>query len=575
MTDKAWIISGSDGELRPGLYRARLGRDEPFVAVELLEDVDRDEETGAAMNDAVYRLFIDGAEITDFQTRFAKFGLIGWPIEPQQYAEMRGVVPRAADKGVKTMTTPTTATAEAPKGMHLVRLEAENVKKLKAVCIEPDGSLVQITGRNFQGKTTVLDVIGWAIAGKDGIQSKPIRTGQDEAVIKLNLGDVIVRRTFKNVEGGGYTTSVTVENGEGARYKSPQSMLDDLFATLAFDPLDFVRQDPDKQVETLRRIAKVDLDFDNLSALSRGDFERRTEINRQAKALRAQAEGIAIPATTPAAKVDTKALLDAITNAGTINAEIESRRQRRQKVADAAAEFRASSAKKRADASALRLQAEELETGAADDDEAATGQDERLASAEPLPDLVDISATRTELDAAEGTNKAVADAERKAQLVKDAVAKEAEAAELTAKMDAREQVKADAIAQAEMPVPGLGFGDGIVTFNNEPFDQASSAEQIRVSVAIAMAGNPKLRVVRIKEGSLLDSSAMAIIAKMAQDNDFQVWVEKVDETGKVGIVIEDGAVVAINPNPEALPVKATPKARRAAAPKPADAEARL
>ena len=60
-----------------------------------------------------------------------------------------------------------------------------------------------------------------------------------------------------------------------------------------------------------------------------------------------------------------------------------------------------------------------------------------------------------------------------------------------------------------MPVEGLGFGAGIVTFNGLPFDQASTAEQLRVSVAIAMAANPKLRVLRIKHGNDLDADNLA------------------------------------------------------------------
>lgn len=109
-------------------------------------------------------------------------------------------------------------------------------------------------------------------------------------------------------------------------------------------------------------------------------------------------------------------------------------------------------------------------------------------------------------------------------------------------MEAREKAKADAISAAQLPVQGLGFGDGVVTFNGIPFDQASSAEQLRVSMAIAMASNPKLRVIRITDGSLLDEDSLAAIADMAKAEDYQIWIERVDATGKVGILIEDGQV---------------------------------
>src|SRR3990167_8327172 len=105
--------------------------------------------------------------------------------------------------------------------------------------------------------------------------------------------------------------------------------------------------------------------------------------------------------------------------------------------------------------------------------------------------------------------------------------------------------------RAAMPVPGLGFGEGSVTFDGVPFDQAETSAQIRVGVAIAMAANPKLRVIRIKEGSFLDQDNLALIAEMARAHDYKVWLERVDTSGKVGVVIDDGQVVAVNGEPVA------------------------
>lgn len=104
----------------------------------------------------------------------------------------------------------------------------------------------------------------------------------------------------------------------------------------------------------------------------------------------------------------------------------------------------------------------------------------------------------------------------------------------------------DAIARAKLPVVGIGFGDGVVTYNGIPFDQSSSAEQLRVSMSIAMAANPKLRVIRIIDGSLLDDDSLSAIAEMAQEGDYQVWIERVDTSGKIGIVIEDGMIKSEN-----------------------------
>ena len=117
-------------------------------------------------------------------------------------------------------------------------------------------------------------------------------------------------------------------------------------------------------------------------------------------------------------------------------------------------------------------------------------------------------------------------------------------------MEERTKTKEDAIASAKMPIDGLSLSGGQVVLNGIPFDQSSSAEQLRTSVAIAMAANPKLKVIRIKDGSLLDEDGLKIIEGLASGNGYQVWIETVNTSGKIGIYMEDGAVAHVN-KPEA------------------------
>jgi hypothetical protein len=109
-------------------------------------------------------------------------------------------------------------------------------------------------------------------------------------------------------------------------------------------------------------------------------------------------------------------------------------------------------------------------------------------------------------------------------------------------MDERTKTKTAAIAAAKMPIEGLALEGGRVLFKGIPLDQASSAEQLRVSTAIAMSSNPELRVIRIKDGSLLDPDGMTMLKGMAKENDFQIWIERVADSDPIAIVIEDGNV---------------------------------
>lgn len=463
--------------------------------------------------------------------------------------------------------------------MKIISLTAENVKRLVAVTITPDGNMVPITGKNGAGKTSVLDSIWWALAGAGNIQAAPIRKGANKALIKLDLGDIKVVREFKrDKDTGEETTALRVENEAGARFPSPQKMLDSLLGALSFDPLAFARMTPDEQFESLRRFVPG-VDFKAIDKANADDFARRTNINRRAKELRTQANAIVIPAKPDGEIVDESALVAQLESAGKTNAVIETRkagREAAQKEANtkkqAGVDSRNRAAKIREDADTEFMRAgkaaeaayekakQDASEGMKRSEDAALREDstasaalaeaaaieKKIDEAEALPKPVDTAELLSKITGARMRNatlKAFSEATTKrAEFEKQAEEQEQQSATLTATMDARDQTKKDAIAAAKLPVAGIEFGEGEIMLAGVPFDQASDAEKLRTSVAIAMASNPQLRVIRVRDGSLLDEDAMKLLAEMADAEDYQVWIERVDGTGKVGIVLENGYV---------------------------------
>ncbi|HUX70855.1 MAG TPA: AAA family ATPase, partial [Cellulomonadaceae bacterium] len=169
--------------------------------------------------------------------------------------------------------------------MKIIELTAENVKRLRAVDITPAAHVQVIAGRNAQGKSSVMDAIWLALGGGTASKAttRPIRDGQTTASVRLDLGDLIVTRTWV-----GDKTTLTVTSAEGARYGSPQKMLDDLVGRLSFDPLAFTHLAPREQRDTL--LTLVDLPFDpaHLDRRRAGLYDERTEIGRQGKQLEGQ-----------------------------------------------------------------------------------------------------------------------------------------------------------------------------------------------------------------------------------------------------------------------------------------------
>lgn len=461
--------------------------------------------------------------------------------------------------------------------MKIIKFSAENIKRLSVVEITPGGNLVQITGQNASGKTSVLDALWWCIAGASHIQAVPIRRGATEARIRLDLGEICVTRTFK-AKDDQVTTAIVVENAEGMRAPSPQKMLDSLLGALSFDPLAFTRMDAKAQFDAVRRFVPG-IDFDAIDVANKRDYEARTDINRRAKEQRTLANKIEVPPDLPADPIDESALVDELQLAGAHNADIERRRAAREQVAQTIERNRTAIPRLLADyqtkfdarqrhttemvadlgrqIKALQARIIKVNQDADRDlgeldrttrtetdglEREAAGLQKKLDQAPELPSVIDVSALRTRIDAGRQVNQQIEKRQRRDQHAAAVDALERQSANLTAAMDRRNAEKQAAITAAKMPVDGLGFGAGIVTLNGVPFDQASDAEQLRASIAIAMAENPKLRVVRVRDGSLLDEDGLRMLAEMADAHDCQVWIERVDGSGKVGFVLEDGHI---------------------------------
>jgi hypothetical protein len=426
--------------------------------------------------------------------------------------------------------------------MRIVKLEAENFKKLRAVEITPAGAIVEIRGQNGAGKTSVLDAIAAAIGGEKLCPEVPIRRGQQRAQVLVELDDgMIVERRW--TVGGG--SRLEVRSKDGLRYPSPQKLLDGLVGRLSFDPLAFLRVEPREQAATLQRLAGVDLRL--LDEKRRRAYDARTEANRQVAQLRARLAPMPAIEVTPDCPAEPVSSADLLAEQG--------RRQELQRANDVErAALEVARGVFRADKQALEQARAEVERARA---ALAAAEKREAAAAEALrqradhgstlqakvaelvdPDLEEIPA---KLRTVESVNDLVRRRKARADLAADLGQAELEAKDLDDEVADVDRQKAEVLAAAKFPVPGLGFTDAGVTLDGLPLEQASSAEQLRVSLAMGIGLNPKLKVLLIRDGSLLDEKSLALVAEMAEEAGAQVWLEIVGKGG-VGVVIEDGQV---------------------------------
>ena len=412
----------------------------------------------------------------------------------------------------------------------VVGLQVENFKRVQAVNISPDPEqpIVAISGKNAQGKSSVIDAIWAALAGAAATRgtktTKPVKDGADKATVRVDLGDLIVTRTW-NKAG---KSTLTVTNADGAKYSSPQAMLDDLIGTLTFDPLAFTRLNPRDQVAALMEVVDLDVDLDALDAQRAELYDKRTEIGRDRKKLGDTPE---IDYRLPEEETPATELFDRINAARRAQGDKREAAENLDRAAQTINELE----EKRAELD-LRI---ERQYAIAEQIRQEYEAAKQAADEAENPD--ELQGQIADLDR---TNAAIRYNNAAKQHAAQAEALDKAYAEKTDEIAALDKSKANALATATFPLDGLSFGDDGVTYNGQPLGQASAAEQLRAATAIAAALNPTVRVIRIADGSLLDSDSRAALEEMARAENFQIWLELVDESGELGIVIEDGKIKA-------------------------------
>lgn len=457
--------------------------------------------------------------------------------------------------------------------MKILQLKSENVKRLSAVDITPEGHLVLVGGKNGAGKSSVLDSIAYALGGQALVPSEPIRTGEEHAEIVVDLGDYKVTRKFKRtpppdcdcsdrprqaagdahavscatLRGWGPTSStLTVTNADGARYPTPQALMDKLLGKLTFDPEAFKRLEGREQAATLRRLAGIDTA--DLDEQRKQQVALRTDLQRQLKAHEAQlavmkyfpdAPSEELPASESAkALQEAEALRRAAgkANSDTLQARqvVETLQAQHDRVMAQIADWERLIAEAQAELTGIEAQYVTAQ------EKVASLEDAQRSAEAAVPDVTAIQARLNEIDQ---TNKRVL-ANVTYNVVKDKCVKLAQAIEGgTLSIQNIDLMKQRALESATFPVEGLGVTDAGVTWHGLPFEQASTSEQLRVSMAIGLALNPTLKVLLVRNGNALDDDSLRALGEQAAAADAQVWVEYVTgDPDDVSVLIEDGHV---------------------------------
>ena len=427
--------------------------------------------------------------------------------------------------------------------MKIIKLTAENVMKLSAVEIVPQDNLVLITGENGAGKSSVLDSIVMALCGKSAIPDKPIKDGAEKGKIVIELEQYRIERSF--TQGNSY---LKIENVDGSTVKSPQKFLDDLIGKISFDPLEFMNQKPEDQAEIF--LSLIGVDVKALDAEEEALRNERTMVGRDLK--KAEAFIASHPLFADVLDVEEQSIGDLssqLTQALQYNQEWDRQQEENEGLKLHAAKHRRRIEEIDLEIKKLQMEAESLDVEINTMKETYREKRDYLEG-HPKWDISDLQEQMNNLEAVNEkirSNKVHLEATEDIKETRDGYDL------LTRQIAAVDDKRKQLLSSAPMPVPGLSFEAGKITFNGIPLAQCSDGEKLMISLGISMALNPTLRVLRIKDGSLLDEKNRKIIYDRIKDKDFQLWMESVSSDKSVGIFIEDGSIVAVNGQAVALP----------------------
>lgn len=406
------------------------------------------------------------------------------------------------------------------------KLEIENVKRVKAVKIEPTpNGLTIIGGKNNQGKSSVLDAIAWALGGNKHRPSQPEREGSVTPPylhIVLSNG-LIVERKGKNSD-----LKVIDPNGQ----KHGQQLLDSFVEELALDLPKFMNANNKEKANILLRIIGVG---DKLHELERQEQELYNQRHAIGQIADQKAKFAKEQPYYPDAPKEPVSAAELIKKQQEILARNGENQRKRLRVQQIQAEF------EQARKEVARLMAM---LNAAQEKYNQLQQDLAIAQRD-AQDLIDESTAELEASIAQ-----IDEINRKVRANLDKEKAEEEAREygrqydeLTRQIESVRKQKIELLANANLPLPGLSVQDGELIYNGQKWDNMSGSDQLKVATAIVRRLKPQCGFVLIDKLEQMDLDTLREFGQWLEQEGLQAIATRVSTGDECSIIIEDGYVV--------------------------------
>lgn len=405
------------------------------------------------------------------------------------------------------------------------KLEIENVKRIKAVMIEPtENGLTVIGGKNNQGKTSVLDSIAWALGGEDFRPSEAKRT---DSIIPPNLKITMSNGLVVERKGKNSALKVTDPTGQ----KAGQQLLNSFVERLALNLPKFMNESGKEKARTLLQIIGIEGQLQELEQSEKELYNERLTIGRIADRKKKFADEQTYYPDAPSELVSPSELIRQ-------QQEILARNGENQR--------------KRREAAQLEERAKQLYSQVAD-----LSAKLEAAKREHLAVMKDLDIAKKSVESLQDESTAeleasianIEEVNRKVRANLDKEKAEEDAREysrqydkLTEQINQTRDKKMKLLDTADLPLPELSVEEGELIYRGQKWDNMSGSDQLRVATAIVRKLNPECGFVLLDKLEQMDLDTMREFGAWLEQEGLQAIATRVSTGDECSIIIEDGYV---------------------------------
>ena len=414
----------------------------------------------------------------------------------------------------------------------ITALEAENVKRIKAVALTPSPTgLTLVGGNNNQGKTSVLDALAWALGGE---RFRPTAAQRDGAVapahLKVTLSNGVV------VERKGKNASLTVTDPTGRR--SGQQLLNAFVEPLALDLPRFMDASDKEKADILLRIIGVGSELQVKDLEIKSLYDKRTFTGQLAQQKKHFAEELISYPEAPDEPVSASDLIRQQQDILARNGENQHKRRQAQELTrqrdEAMAEMHRLD-KRIAELTAQRDEVSKKHTLLF------THAMDASKTAEQLQDE-STAALEASIRDVEETNRKVRANLEKARAEDEAAQYASDYDKLTGQIEDKRAERMALLNGADLPLPGLSVEDGVLTYKGKHWRDMSGSDQLRVAAAIVRRLNPDCGFVLLDKLEQMDMTTLQEFSAWLEAEGLQAIATRVSTGSECQIIIEDGMV---------------------------------